>query len=125
MIEYTKRLKAAMAVKDDNQTLSLLQKMKADLCPWAQRLAPEVEAWTKGMSEAEKDALQKRSENKPYVAELLKIGFNPENASRINKNPKLTGVMEEMEVCINKFNKKEEAQEESDESEEEGDDDNK
>lgn len=122
MTEYTKRLKSALAVKDDNQTLVILQKMKADLCPWAQRLAPEVEAWTKSMSEAEKDALQKRSESKPYVAELLKIGFNPDNASRINKNPKLSGIMEEMEVCINKFSKKEGA--ESDEPEEEGDEDN-
>jgi hypothetical protein len=118
MTEYTKRFKAALAVKDDNQTLALLQKMKADLCPWATRLAPEVEAWTKSMSKAEEEAFRKRSENKPYVAELLKIGFNPENFNRIQKNPKLEAAMKDMEDCINQVDKKKEASEEGETEEE-------
>lgn len=118
MTEYTKRFKAALAVKDDNQTLALLQKMKVDLCPWANRLAPEVEAWEKSMSEAEQEAFRKRAENKPYVAELLKIGFNPENMNRIQKNPKLEAAMKDMETCINQVGKKKEASEEEQSGEE-------
>ena len=122
MTEYTKRFKAALAVKDDNQTLALLQKMKADLCPWANRLAPEVEAWEKNMSEAEQEAFRKRAENKPYVAELLTIGFNPDNISRIQKNPKLEAAMKDMENCINQVGKKKEATEEEASEEESGED---
>ncbi len=117
MTEYTKRFKAALAAKDDNQTLVLLQKMKADLCPWANRLAPEVEAWQKNMSEAEEEAFRKRAENKPYVAELLKIGFNPENMNRFQKNPKLEAAMKDMENCINQVGKKKESSEEGDSEE--------
>ena len=127
MTEYIKRFKATLAVKDDNQMLTMLQKMKADFCPWAKRLAPEVQAWTKSMSEAEEEAYRKRAENKPYVAELVKIGFNPQYADRINKNPKLSAAMKEMDDCINQVDKKEEAAEESetgDESESEEDTDN-
>jgi hypothetical protein len=130
MTEYTKRFKAALAVKDDNQTLALLQKMKADLCPWANRLAPEVEAWTKSMSEAEEEAFRKRAENKPYVADLLKIGFNPENMNRIQKNPKLEAAMKDMDECINRVGKQKEeseegnTEEESDEDTGNGDNDN-
>jgi hypothetical protein len=114
MTEYTKRFKAALAVKDDSQTLVLLQKMKADLCPWANRLAPEVEAWQKSMSEAEEEAFRQRAENKPYVAELLKIGFNPEIMNRLQKNPKLEAAMKDMENCINQVGKKKEESEEGD-----------
>jgi hypothetical protein len=130
MTEYIKRIKAALAVKDDNQMLTMLQKMKTDFCPWAKRLAPEVQAWTKSMSEAEEEAYRKRAENKPYVAELLKIGFNPANSERIDKNPKLKAAMKEMDDCINQVDKeKEEAAPESEteeesESEEDTDNDN-
>jgi hypothetical protein len=130
MTEYIKRFKAVLVVKDDNQMLTMLQKMKADFCPWAKRLAPEVQAWTKSLSEAEEEAYRKRAEKKPYVAELIKIGFNPEYANRINKNPKLSAAMKEMDDCINQVDKKEEegsqeseAGEES-ESEEDTDNDN-
>jgi hypothetical protein len=122
MTEYTKRFKAALSVKDDNQTLALLQKMKADLCPWANRLAPEVEAWEKNMSKAEQEAFRKRAENKPYVAELLKIGFNPENMNRFEKNPKLSAAMKDMENCISQVGKKKEAAEEGDTGEESDED---
>ena len=118
MTEYTKRLKAVLAVKDDNQMLTLLKKMTADFCPWAKRLAPEVEAWTKNMSEAEEQAYRKRAENKPYVADLLKIGFNPENLNRINNNPKLEAAMKEMNDCMGQVDKKEAGSEESEAGEE-------
>ena len=127
MTEYIKRLKAVLAVKDDNQMATMLQKMKVDFCPWATRLAPEVQAWAKNMSEAEEEAYRKRSENKPYVSDLLKIGFNPEYSNRINKNPKLSAAMKEMDDCITQIDKKEEGAEDSEtgeesESQEEGSD---
>ncbi len=118
MTEYIKRIKAALAVKDDNQMLNMLQKMNADFCPWAKRLAPEVQAWTKSMSEAEEEAYRKRAENKPYVAELLKIGFNPANSERIDKNPKLKAAMKEMDDCINQVDKEKEEAPESETEEE-------
>jgi hypothetical protein len=91
--------------------------MKADFCPWAKRLAPEVQAWTKSMSEAEEEAYRKRAQNKPYVAELVKIGFNPQYADRINKNPKLSAAMKEMDDCINQVEEKESGGEESENGE--------
>ncbi len=98
MTDYVARLKAVKEERDDTKAVKLLNSMVAEFRPRAEKLKPLLENWKKSLSAAEQEALEKRMEKKPYVAELLKIGFDMEFAKRIEANPAMKKAMNELRL---------------------------
>lgn len=96
--DYVKDLKAAMDEKDDQKAISLLKEMKAEYAPRATELEPEVKEWEKSLSENEQESLEKRMGEKPYIKELISIGFTA--ATRFNKTPELQKAFEDLNSSI-------------------------
>jgi hypothetical protein len=96
MTDYVARLKAVKEERDDKKAVQLLNSMVTEFRPRAEKLKPMLEHWKSSLSAAEQAALEKRMEKKPYVAELLKIGFDMEFAKRIEANPAMKKAMNEL-----------------------------
>ena len=92
--DYVKELKAAIDETDDQKAIARLKDMKAEFQPRAAELKTEVEEWGKSLSEADKEALDKKMENKPYIKELITLGFTA--GGRFNKTPELQQAFEEL-----------------------------
>ncbi|QHT67931.1 hypothetical protein GXP67_15435 [Rhodocytophaga rosea] len=92
--DYVKDLRAAMDEADDQKAISKLKDMKAEFEPRAAELKAEVEEWEKSLSESDKEALEKKMENKPYIKELITLGFTA--AGRFNKTPELQQAFEDL-----------------------------
>ena len=95
MSRYVTGLKAAFTEKDDKKTIVMVQKLNDDLVKGFESIKPEIESWIKGMTEADKEAFEKRAESKPYIKTIFQIMFDPEVGKRIEQNPQLKAALDE------------------------------
>jgi hypothetical protein len=94
MNNYANGLKAAFTEKDDKKTIVMVNKLNDELVTGFEAIKPEIESWIKGMSEADKEAFEKRAENKPYLKTIFQIMFDPEIGKRIEQNPQLKAALD-------------------------------
>jgi hypothetical protein len=92
--DYVKDLKAAMDETDDQKAIAKLKDMKAEYEPRAAELKAEAENWEKSLSESDKEALEKRMGEKPYIKELITLGFTA--AGRFSKTPELQKAFDDL-----------------------------
>lgn len=96
MTNYTNKLKAAFAEKDDTKTIKMIYSIRDEFQKETQPLVPELKNWINSLSEPELMELQKRLEDKPYRAEMYEILFNDAVTNRIMANPELKQAIEDL-----------------------------
>jgi hypothetical protein len=92
--DYVKDLKAAMDETDDQKAIAMLKEMKSEYEPRAAELKAEAKKWEESMSETDKEALDKRMETKPYIKELITLGFTA--AGRFSKTPEMQQAFDDL-----------------------------
>jgi hypothetical protein len=102
LTDYLKDMKAALAEPDDKKAAAKIQQMKEEYAPRAEELKPEVEAWETSLSEEERKALEQRTENKPYIHDLMATSISA--MSRMNKSPELRKALEALNADISFIN---------------------
>ena len=103
MASHIAQFKAAFAEPNDQKTMAMITKATDQAIAEMDRLFPEFERWVKGMSEADKEAFQKRAEKKPYIADMMKLMFDPKMMERLQKNPALQAHLEAQSKRMKKY----------------------
>lgn len=89
MEKYAVGLKTAFAEKDDKKAIVIINKTTNEFITEIEKIKPELERWVKGLTEKDKEELEKRAGEKAYLKTIFEIMFDPEVGKRLEQNPEL------------------------------------